>query len=124
MIQFAERCDPRAHQTAGVEYDPYGLTFFEFVEARDQFSATGCGGPADVAKVVAILIFAEAFESAARSANSAEAFFECSLATSNQVNSMAFGFEKVRIDGNSLPQVRRRPALRDAKWPLVSKVDL
>src|ERR1700722_1484321 len=79
MIEFAERCNFGPHQPSCVEDDPDSLAFFQLVESCNELAATRGGTPANVGEVVAILIFAQAFEGTPSAANPAEAFFQRDL---------------------------------------------
>src|ERR1700691_2156030 len=76
--------DSATQQTARVEHDPDCLAALGLIAARNQLTAACCRCPADVAKVVAFEIFAEALEVAAKTALTCTAQLQFDLAAASE----------------------------------------
>src|SRR5947209_8446724 len=123
MIQVAQGCELGPQEPAGVEDNPYGLALLEFVETRHKFAATSGRRPANVAEVIAILIFAEAFEGTSGAADPAEALLERKLPATNEVQGVALGFEEIGIDRELLLEICHRPALGNSEASFVPEIN-
>src|SRR6185437_12956529 len=92
-------------------------------QACDQLAAPRGSGPANVAELVAFLIFTQAFEFTPGATDAGMAFFHFDLAAANQINGLLARLFEVGINTDPLLHMRHGPALRKTQRSLVANID-
>src|ERR1700681_776542 len=121
-VELAQAAHSRAHQAAGIDQNPHRLALLDLVEPRDRLAAPRAGGPADVAELVSLAVFAKTLECRARTAGARGAPLELDLAAAHQEDGLPLGFLQVGIRDHRLCEVGPGPALGDLHRALVSDV--
>src|ERR1051326_4209866 len=126
-VELAQLTYAGAKQAAGVHDDPDGLAALHLEELGHVLAAAGGGGPADVAELVAFLVFTQAFKFPAYAALANQAFFQLDLAGAGEINVMAFSVFKIGKDADGLGERGTSPAfgkLRAAAITQISRAQL
>ena len=116
-------CNSRPHQPPAIEHDPYRLAALGLVLAGDRAAAPRGGRPADIAQVIALAVFAQAFEVAAQATLLGAAQLQVDLPAAGQKDLLLLAGAQGRIDPHGLCERRSGPALSQAKPRPVANVE-
>ena len=106
--------DAGAQQAAGVQNNPYRLTALGLVLPRDQVPSARGGGPAEIAKIVAGAILAQALKLASQAALTHLAQLQIDAAALGQEDLLIFSGAQFRINSNRLGEWRQGPARNES----------
>src|SRR5208282_1602697 len=108
-------------QPPRIEHNPNCLAAFDFKDARNELVPARCGRPADVARIVALAVFAKAFEFPSLAALAATALLHLHLPAPYQIESLLAGFLQIRKHAHRLRDFGAGPPFREAEFGLIAE---
>src|SRR5207248_10815941 len=105
----------------GIEHNPSSLAPLHFNNARGELVAPRRRRPANIANVVALLIFAQTLELPALAALAAPALFHFNLPAADQIQCVLASLLQIGKHTHRLRSLGHRPSLREPQPALVAQ---